>query len=131
LGDGVNPTGVQNWGLDSWQLYPNLDILFWGNRNWYLTYEYWPLTPDTHRFIWNIYFVPPKNARERLAQEQTVLSVREFAIQDAGAVDAMQAALRTGARDEFYLCDQEVLVRHLHELVQGDVEAYKQELEGK
>ena len=131
VGDGVNPNGVKNWGLDSWQLYPNLDILIWGHLNWYLTYEYWPLTPDTHRFIWNLYFVPPKTARERLAQEQTVLSVREFAIQDAGAVGAMQAALRTGARDVYHFCDQEVLARHLHELVQADVEAYRLELKGK
>jgi phenylpropionate dioxygenase-like ring-hydroxylating dioxygenase large terminal subunit len=128
LGDGINPANVGGWGLDSWQLYPNLDILIWGHRNWYLTYEYWPLTANTHRFIWNLYFVPPKNARQRLAQEQTVLSVREFAIQDAGAVDAMQSALRTGARDDYYFCDQEVLARHLHELVQADVEAYRAEL---
>ena len=131
LGDGVNPGKVANWGLDSWQLYPNLDILIWGNRNWYLTYEYWPLTPDTHRFVWNLYFVPPENARERLAQEQTVLSVREFAIQDAGAVAAMQAGLRSGAREYYHFCDQEVLARHLHEVVQADVEAYKRELNGK
>jgi glycine betaine catabolism A len=131
VGDAVNPSKVPNWGLDSWQLYPNLDILIWGPRNWYLTYEYWPLTANTHRFIWNIWFVPPKNARERLAQEQTVLSVREFAIQDAGAVAAMQAALKTDARDDYYFCDQEVLARHLHEVVQADVAAYVRERESE
>jgi len=131
VGHGVNPARVDNWGLDSWQLYPNLDILIWGNRNWYLTYEYWPLSPDTHRFVWNLFFVPPKNARERLAQEQCVMSVREFAIQDAGAVDAMQSALRTGAIDAYHFNDQEVLARHLHELVQADVAEYERELAGR
>jgi phenylpropionate dioxygenase-like ring-hydroxylating dioxygenase large terminal subunit len=128
IGDGVNPGRVPNWGLDSWQIYPNLDILIWGHRNWYLTYEYWPLTPDTHRFVWNLFFVPPTNARDRLAQEQTLYSVREFAIQDAGAVAAMQAGLRSGARDDYYFCDQEVLARHLHHCVQSDVSAYKEEV---
>jgi phenylpropionate dioxygenase-like ring-hydroxylating dioxygenase large terminal subunit len=127
IGDGVNPAGVENWGLDSWQVYPNLDILIWGHRNWYLTYEYWPTGPNTHRFIWNIYFVPPTSARDRLAQEQTVLSVREFAIQDTGAVDAMQEALKTGVRDDYFFCDQEVLARHLHECVQSDVEDLRRE----
>jgi phenylpropionate dioxygenase-like ring-hydroxylating dioxygenase large terminal subunit len=131
IGDGVNPGRIENWGLDAWQLYPNLDILIWGRNNWYNTYEYWPLTPDTHRFLWTIYFVPPKTARERLAQEQTLLSIREFAIQDTGAVDAMQAGLRSGAHDRYHFCDQEVLPRHLHHVVQTDVEAYRRDLAGE
>ncbi len=131
VGDGVNPSKIDGWGLDSWQLYPNLDILIWGRRNWYLTYEYWPTSADTHHFIWNLWFVPPKNARERLAQEQTVLSVREFAIQDAGAVDAMQVALRSGAVKAYQFCDQEVLARHLHHHIQNDVAEYRRELDGK
>ena len=73
----------------------------------------------------------PKNARERLAQEQTVLSVREFAIQDAGAVNAMQAALKSNAVKGFQFCDQEVLARHLHHHIQNDVAEYRRELEGK
>jgi phenylpropionate dioxygenase-like ring-hydroxylating dioxygenase large terminal subunit len=131
VGDGVNPSKVEGWGLDSWQLYPNLDILIWGRRNWYLTYEYWPTSADTHHFIWNLWFVPPENARERLAQEQTVMSVREFAIQDAGAVNAMQVALKSGAVKGYQFCDQEVLARHLHHHIQNDVAEYRRELEGK
>ena len=127
LGDGVNPGGVESWGLDSWHLYPNLSILTFC-PNWYQTYEYWPLTENSFRFIWTHYFVPPQDARERLAQEHTSLSVREFAIEDAAAVESMQLALRSGGVDEFRINDQEVLVRHLHHHVQADVAAYRDEL---
>jgi hypothetical protein len=33
----------------------------------------------------------------------------------------------SGARKEFYLCDQEVALRHLHQVVKDDVEAYRTE----
>ena len=123
LGDGINPGKVPNWGLDSWQIYPNLDILMW-NPNWYLTYEYWPIDANRHRFIWTLFFAPPRDARDRLSQEHTVLSVHEFAAQDVGAVEAMQAALKSGAIEEFHFNDQEVLARHLHRVLQADVDAY-------
>jgi hypothetical protein len=56
---------------------------------------------------------------------------KEFALQDANTLEATQSMIRSGARDEYNLCDQEVLVRHLHHVVQADVEAYRRELEGK
>lgn len=123
LGDGINPSGLENWGLDSWQIYPNLDILIW-NPNWYLTYEYQPVDAGHHKFIWNLYFAPPRDIRERLAQEHTLLSVREFAIQDTGAVAAMQSGLERGVKQDYLFCDQEVLARHLHHHIYADVNAY-------
>ena len=130
-GEGCNPAKIENWGLDSWQIYPNLCILTWGFRNWYITYQYWPVTATTHKLTWNLYFVPAKTARERIAQEHAVLSGREFAIQDAGAVDALQAGIQTGAYDDYQFCDQEVLARHLHYHVQNDVAEYARELAEK
>ncbi len=127
LGDGINPGNIENWGLDNWQLYPNFSLQNWG-LGWYVTYEHWPVSATAHRFVLSQYFVPPKNARERLAQEHAALSVREFVIQDVGSCQALQSAVGTGARDEFTLNDQEVLVRHLHHCAVQDVEDYKREL---
>lgn len=128
LGDGVNPTGVQGWGLDSWQIYPNLVVLLWAH-NHYFTYHYWPVSARSHRFEFSIYAVPPETARERLALEHNMHTVRDFAFQDASTLAATQRALESGARDDFYLGDQEVLVRHLHTVVQNDVESYRRELQ--
>jgi phenylpropionate dioxygenase-like ring-hydroxylating dioxygenase large terminal subunit len=126
LGQGINPGRIENWGLDNWQLYPNFSLQQWG-LNWYITYEHWPLGPDSQRFILSMYFVPPQNASERLAQEHAALSTREFVIQDIGSSQALQRAIRTRARETFYMNDQEVLVRHLHHCVTKDVESYKRE----
>ena len=130
LGDGINPSGVKKWGLDSWQLYPNLVILIW-LKNWYITYEYWPTSANTHKFILSAYHVPPKNATERLAQEHTMCTTKDFALQDANTLEATQSMLESGARKDFHPGDQEVMIRHLHEVVQADVAAYKRELAGR
>ena len=82
LPDGVNPGNTKNWGLDSFQVWPNFVILIW-ERGWYLTYHYWPTSHNTHVFEGNLYFVPPKNARERLAQEMAAVTFKEYSLQDA------------------------------------------------
>ncbi|BBY38046.1 (2Fe-2S)-binding protein [Mycobacterium mantenii] len=128
LGDGINPARLPNWGLDSWQLYPNFVILCW-SRNWYITYHYWPTDVNEHKFVFSAYFVPPRNATERLSQEYTISTMREFAIQDANTLAATQRMIETNARREFFLNDQEVLIRHLHKVVTDDVAAYRAELD--
>jgi phenylpropionate dioxygenase-like ring-hydroxylating dioxygenase large terminal subunit len=130
IGDGVNPSRIENWGLDSWQLYPNFVILIW-SRNWYVTYHYWPTGPESHKFVFTMNFPEPQNATEWLAQHYTWIMDKEFALQDANTLEATQSMIRSGARDRFHIGDQEVLVRHLHAVVQDDVAAYQRELEGK
>jgi len=130
LGDGVNPSRIEPWGLDSWQLYPNLVILPWV-KNWYLIYEYWPISRNKHRFIVTGGFVPPTTARERVAQEHAFVTTKDFQMMDANTLEATQLGLESGARDKFHLCDQEVAIRHFHTVVQADVENYRRERNGK
>jgi glycine betaine catabolism A len=113
---GVNPAGCDPWGLDSFQLFPNFVILIW-NQNWYLTYHYWPTAAGSHVFEGNVYFVPAKTARERLAQEMAAVTFKEFALQDANTLEATQMSIESGAVGKFLLNDQEVLCRHLHKVV--------------
>jgi glycine betaine catabolism A len=130
LGDALNPGAIENWGLDSWKIYPNFDIITWG-RNWYITYQYWPVDESTNRFVWTVNFVPPRNARERLAQEHCMITTREFLTQDANTLEATQQMVAAGVRDDYYIGDQEVAVRHFHKVIQDDVEGYRRELEEK
>lgn len=127
LGDGVNPGGIDRWGTDSWQIYPNFVIVIW-NRNSYFTYHYWPISPTRHRFVCTFNYPEPTTIRERLAQEHAALMSKEGVLQDAATLEATQAGIMSGAREYFHLADQEVLVRHLHHVVARDVEAYEQEL---
>ncbi|WP_067887903.1 aromatic ring-hydroxylating oxygenase subunit alpha [Nocardia vaccinii] len=124
LPSGVNPAGHKAWGVDEFEVFPNFGILIWA-PGWYLTYHYWPTAVNKHIFEANLYFVPPKNARERLRQELAGVTFKEYALQDANTLEATQTMLETGAITEFPLNDQEVLLRHLHITVQNIVKEYR------
>jgi glycine betaine catabolism A len=121
---GVNPAKCDPWGLDSFQLFPNFVILIW-SQGWYLTYHYWPTSYNAHVFEGNVYFLPARNVRERIAQEMAAVTFKEFALQDSNTLEATQMMLETGYVDRFLLNDQEILCRHLHVAVRDWVSAYE------
>jgi nitrite reductase/ring-hydroxylating ferredoxin subunit len=123
LTPGMNPSGDPRWGLDSFQFFPNFVILCW-EPGWYLTYHYWPLAVDRHLFEGRLYFRPPTNASERLAQELAAVTFKEFGLQDGNTLEATQTMLQSRVVTEFPLCDQEVLCRHLHKVAHDYVDAY-------
>ncbi|MFI7188226.1 aromatic ring-hydroxylating dioxygenase subunit alpha [Nocardia nova] len=121
---GINPSGHRAWGVDEFDVFPNFAILVWA-PGWFLTYNWWPTSVRTHIFEANLYFTPPKNARERLRQELTGVTFKEYALQDANTLEATQTMLETSVVKEFPLNDQEVLLRHLHHVAQRKVQEYR------
>jgi phenylpropionate dioxygenase-like ring-hydroxylating dioxygenase large terminal subunit len=126
LPPGLNPARHRSWGLDSYLFFPNFMLLIW-KPNWYLTYHYWPTSYNTHIFEGTVYFVPPRNARERLAQELAVVTFKEYALQDGNTLEATQSMLESRVVTEFPLNDQEILLRLLHKVARGYVNEYLQE----
>jgi phenylpropionate dioxygenase-like ring-hydroxylating dioxygenase large terminal subunit len=120
----VNIKRVPQWGIDSFVFFPNFMVLIW-EPGWYLTYQYWPTAADKHTFEASLYFVPPRNARERLAQELAAVTFKEYALQDANTLEATQSMIGTEVVNDFLLCDQEVLIRHLHKTARDYVSEYK------
>src|ERR1039458_9560848 len=110
LPDGVNPARSPAWGIDSFVFFPNFMLLIWA-PGWYLTYHYWPTSYNTHIFEGTLYFVPPKNATERLRQELTAVTFKEFALQDGNTLEATQSMLESRVVTQFPLNDQEILLR--------------------
>src|SRR5262245_12324365 len=129
LPDGVNPADAQPWGLDSFQIWPNFVILIW-ERGWYLTYHYWPTSYNTHVFEGNLYFVPAKTARERVAHEMAAVTFKEYGLQDANTLEATQLMLESRVVTSFPLNDQEILCRHLHKVAAEWVDDYQHEQAG-
>lgn len=123
---GVNPSGIARWGIDNFQVFPNLEILIY-ERGWYVTYRYWPTSHDTHVFEGDLFFVPATSARERLAHEYAAITFKEYGLQDAGTLDGTQMGLEQRAFADFPLNDQEVLVRHFHETVRDWVDGFARE----
>ena len=126
LPPGVNPKRVPQWGIDSWHFFPNFMLLIW-EPGWYLTYHYWPTAVDKHIFECTLYFVPPRNARERLAQELAAVTFKEYALQDANTLEATQTMIGTRVVKDFLLCDQEILLRHLHKVTGDYVKEYQRQ----
>jgi len=120
---GLNPGGIEPWGISNFQIFPNTEILIYGG--WYLVYRYWPTSHNTHRFEAHTYFHPARTVRERIEHEVAAVVLKEFALQDAGMLGGTQAALEYGIVDDFPLNDQEILVRHLHKVVADWVAAYR------
>ena len=121
---GVNPARHRSWGEDSFVFFPNFMILIW-KPNWYLTYHYWPTSHNRHIFEGTLYFVPPNNAYERLQQELAVVTFKEYALQDGNTLEATQTMLESRAVTQFPLCDQEILLRHLHQTARAYVAAHQ------
>ncbi|MFF2511331.1 SRPBCC family protein [Streptomyces sp. NPDC058086] len=120
---GVNPARHHSWGTDSFVLFPNFMLLLWA-PGWYLTYHYWPTAVDKHLFEANLYFVPAKTARDRLAQELTAVTFKEYALQDGNTLEATQTMLKGRYVTDFPLNDQEILLRHLHKVVRDYVKEH-------
>ncbi len=128
LPESVNPAGAKAWGIDSFVLFPNFMLLIW-EPNWYLTYHYWPTSYNSHTFEAALYFVPPKNASERLAHELAAVTFKEYALQDGNTLEATQRMIESRTVTEFPLNDQEVLLRHLHTTARAKVAEYQASLE--
>jgi len=122
LPEGLNLARAPKWGEDSFVFFPNFMLLVW-EPGWYLTYNYWPTSYNSHIFEGNLYFVPPKNATERLRQELAAVTFKEYALQDGNTLEATQMMMESRAVTEFPLGDQEVLLRHLHKTARQYVAA--------
>jgi len=121
----INPSRQKSWGTDSFEFFPNFTLLFWA-PGWYLTYHYWPTAVDKHIFEADLYFVPPTNLRQRLSQELAAVTFKEYAFQDANTLEATQTQIGTRVVTDFPLCDQEILLRHLHKTAHEYVDRYKE-----
>jgi phenylpropionate dioxygenase-like ring-hydroxylating dioxygenase large terminal subunit len=124
LPPGLNPARAKQWGVDSFLFFPNFMVLVW-KPGWYLTYHYWPTAYNKHIFEGTLYFVPPRNARERLAQELAAVTFKEYALQDGNTLEATQVMLESRAVTSFPLGDQEILLRQLHHVTHEWVDEYE------
>jgi phenylpropionate dioxygenase-like ring-hydroxylating dioxygenase large terminal subunit len=126
----INPADVTPWGNDQYWLLPNLSLQIW-SRNFYITYSYVPVAHDEHIYNIDLWFTPPRNASELMAQELSVETIIEVATQDVNTVEATHRGIATGALKQFHIGDQELMIRNLHHVVNGWVAQYRAERTAK
>lgn len=119
LPNGLNPTRSDKYGFDSFQFFPNFVLIF--SSSGFTTHAHWPTGPHSHVVEVDMYFRPPTSHRERIAQELTVSFLNDVVLEDASPLEGMQAMLNSGAIKEFHANDEEILIRHLHKVIQDYV----------
>ena len=123
LPTGINPGGVEPWGMTALAIFPNVEIAVW-QSGWYSCYEFWPTGHDSVHFQARLCWLPARNARERIGREMAAVAFKEYAIQDANTLEATQMALSAEVVNRFPLNDQEVLIRHFHRAVAEHVAGF-------
>ena len=113
---GINPGGVEPWGMTAVAIFPNVEIALW-QSGWLSCHEFWPTGHDSAHFQVRLCWLPASNARERIGREMAAVAFKEYAIQAANTLEATQMTLSSEVVDRFPLNDQEVLIRHFHQAV--------------
>ena len=106
--------------FDFFVIFPNMVILLFTGpgSDFFMTYNFWPLAVD--RSIWEIRFHYPKaeNAAQRLAQEYSMLRLRDTLMEDAIAHESVQTGLTTRAKTQLWFQDDEITIRYFHKVVE-------------
>ena len=58
------------------------------------------------------------------------MSFKEYGLQDANTLEATQTMVESQVVEKFLLCDQEVLIRHLHQETAAWVDDYQRKTAG-
>jgi phenylpropionate dioxygenase-like ring-hydroxylating dioxygenase large terminal subunit len=116
---GINPFGVPNFGFDINVVFPNTFIDT--GEGYYFTYEFWPITVDETDFVMKLYMPPAKSWSVRIAQELTIIQLRDVVREDLSTLESTQAGMMSGGIKQIVLSDQELNVRHQHKVVDAIV----------
>lgn len=112
---GTNPGRVTNWGFDLNVIFPAQTMNVFGG--FFNTTLYYPVSVDRTIFELRLYMPKPKNVEERLAQEYTRCLLYDTIMEDTSTLEHTHTALESLAVKELPLQEQEVLIRHHHQVV--------------
>ncbi len=120
----TNVRFTQRIGDFDWYLiFPNMALLlFTGpSGDFFMTYNFWPLAVD--RCIWEMryHFPAAENVGQRLAQEWTIGRLRDTLMEDAFQHEKIQQGLASRARSEMVMQDEEITIRHFHEVIEREM----------
>lgn len=120
----VNKDGIDDWGVELYQLFPNFGLNMSHNGFW-CTFG-WPLTEDTGIWEARYYFQAPTTRKERFGLEYSLQFNRDTLMEDVICAEQQQATLASGAREFIQLGELEYILRHeaavWHSVVEGMTE---------
>jgi phenylpropionate dioxygenase-like ring-hydroxylating dioxygenase large terminal subunit len=111
----VNPTHSKEWTLDLNVIFPAFFVDV--SEGSYFTHQFMPLAVDRTLWTSTQYFPKAKTPGQRFSQEYGNVIFRDVILEDGRTFEETQSVLSSGAKKEFYLHDEEILVRHSHHVV--------------
>ena len=86
----------------------------------YVITHFWPLGIDKTRFVWRSYFrTPPASYLDRFGQGHAVASSRDLFSEDSAVARSQYRALKSGGMKQLFLGENELVLRHTHEMIQA------------
>lgn len=109
--------------FDWYLIFPNMALLlFHGvSTDWYMTYNFWPISID--RTVWEMryHFPPAENVGQRLNQEWSVGRLRDTLMEDAFQHEQIQKGLESRARSHMVMQDEEITIRYFHKILEQEL----------
>lgn len=112
----VNPTHSKEWTLDLNVIFPAFFVDV--SEGSYFTHQFMPLAVDRTLWTSTQYFPKAKTLGQRFSQEYGNVIFRDVILEDGRTFEETQSVLSSGAKKEFYLHDEEILVRHSHHVIE-------------
>jgi len=111
----VNPTRSKDWSLDLNVIFPAFFVDV--SEGSYFTHQFLPLAVDRTLWTSTQYFPQAKTPAQRFSQEYGNVIFRDIILEDGRTFEETQSVLSSGAKKEFYLHDEEILIRHSHRVI--------------
>jgi len=123
MADGIlaGPTAKDYLGL-----FPN--FFLFGSPMQHFSHTVFPIAADRSRGVIRLYWIGEgESPSERFAREYMMATARDVHAEDRGVIERGQQGLESGALEVIHFQAQESLCRHLFNVVESKVEAYRQE----
>lgn len=111
----VNPTKSDKWALDVNVIFPAFFVDV--SEASYFTHNFLPISVDQTLWISTQYYPKAKTIGQRFSQEYGNVLFRDIILEDGRTFEETQTVLSSGAKTEFPLHDEEILIRQSHYVV--------------
>ena len=105
----VNPTGSPDWSFELSVIFPSFFVAVTNGS--YFTHQFLPLGPEKTHWFSTTSYPDPKTAAERFSQEYSRVMFRDIMLEDGRQIEETQAMIKSGAKKEFILKDEELFIR--------------------
>lgn len=116
----MNPRQEPFYAFELAPMFPS--FVLHPSEGFYFTHQFWPVSVNECLWEGTYYLVPPETNSARWAMEYSRALQRNAWLEDTETMEHTQRALESGMLKRMHLCDDEIMVRHLHHVIDSWVD---------